>query len=48
MGGGDENHIYVSNPEYSGNCILKKISVQCPRVFEGKELRLILQCDVTS
>lgn len=36
MGGGDEKHIYVSNAEYSGDCILKKISVERARVFEGK------------
>lgn len=49
MGGGDEKHVYVSNPEYSVYCILKKVSVECGRVlFKGKELNLILQCDVTS
>lgn len=48
MGGRDEKRIYVSNPEYSGDCILKKVSVECARVCEGKGFDLILQCDVTS
>lgn len=47
MGGGEEKHPYVSDPWYSGDCILKKLAVGHARVFKGKELDLILY-DVTS
>lgn len=42
MVGEDEKHIYLSNPEHFGGCIGPS------RVFEGRELDLILWYDVVT
>lgn len=39
-------NIYLSNLEHFGDCILKKIWVEPSRMFEGRELDLILHYDV--
>lgn len=41
-------NICLSNLEHFGDCILKKIGAEPSRVFEGRELDLILYYDVVT